>query len=65
MQNSRKLSAHEFLSTVKSRKFSLAKIKCYTVMDAGNKIDLLFIRVLNTDPPIFTQSGPLLWYVGP
>ncbi len=30
-EKSRKLSVCEFPSTVKSRKFSLAKLKCYTV----------------------------------
>ena len=30
IQNSRKLSAPELPSTVNSRKFSLAKLKCYT-----------------------------------
>ena len=31
IQKSQKLSAREFPSTVKSQKFSLAKLKCYTV----------------------------------
>ncbi len=35
MQKSRKLSARELPSTVKSRKFSLVKLKCYTVAVCG------------------------------
>ena len=41
-QNSRKLSARECPNTVKSRKFSLAKLKCYTVIVfILNDLDLL------------------------
>ncbi len=46
-QNSRKLSAREYASTVKSRIFSLAKLKCYTVLNCWQKFALLLLEQLH------------------